>query len=150
MIPDDITNSPADKLAYLKDCVQESHDYFKANIDRFNEFQTFVYSTALTASDIAKLQVLQKPAIEFNILEAYISRQMGEFSEHEPGLTVSIADSVLPSNMDPQLAMTVDVIEGHTRDIINKATNDGFEEKIYRDLLFDWAHGTSKPRRRGS
>ena len=135
MIPDDITNSPADKLAYLKDCVQESHDYFKANIDRFNEFQTFVYSTALTASDIAKLQVLQKPAIEFNILEAYISRQMGEFSEHEPGLTVSIADSVLPSNMDPQLAMTVDVIEGHTRDIINKATNDGFEEKIYRDLL---------------
>ena len=135
MIPDDITDSKADKLAYLKDCVRESHDYFKNNIDRFNEFQTFVYSTALTASDIAKLQVLQKPAIEFNILEAYISRQMGEFAEHEPGLAVSLADSVLPSHVDQQLAMTIDVVEGHTRDIINQATNDGFEEKIYKDLL---------------
>ena len=136
MIPDDIidTDSEQDKLAYLKGCVEESHGYFKNNIDRFNEFQTFVYSTALTASDIAKLQVLQKPAIEFNILEAYISRQMGEFSEHEPGLTVSMADSVLPS-MDKQLSKTIDVVEGHTRDIINQATNDGFEEKIYKDLL---------------
>lgn len=134
MIPDDIIKSEEDKLAYLKDCVKESHDYFKNNIDRFNEFQTFVYSTALTPSDISKLQVLQKPAIEFNILEAYISRQMGEFSEHEPGLTVSMADSVLPS-MDKQLSKTIDVVEGHTRDIINQATNDGFEEKIYKDLL---------------
>lgn len=131
----DITEEKKDKLAYLKKCVEESYYYFQHNQDRFNEFSQFIYSSSLTQSDISKLQILQKPAIEFNILEAYISRQMGEFAEHEPGLTVSLSDSVLPSSLNKQLAATVDVVEGHCRDIISQATNDGFEDKIYRDLL---------------
>ena len=131
-----LDNDPKkDKLKYLRDCVEESYAYAKDNYDRFNQFQEFIYSTALTQSDMTKLQALKKPQIEFNILEAYISRQMGEFAEHEPGLAVSLADSVSPSALTPSLAQTIDVIEGHTRDTIRQAENDGLQEKIYKDLM---------------
>lgn len=131
----EIDEPKLDKLTFLKACVSESYFYFKDNCDRFNYFQEFIYSTALSPSDISKLQILQKPTIEFNVLESYISRQMGEFADHEPGLAVSVADSVFPQNINKKLSQTIDVVEGHTREIISQVTNDGFEDKIYKDLL---------------
>ena len=47
--------------------------------------------------------------LEFNILEAYVSRLLGEFSKQEPSIEVSAEN---PENADPQ---TIEVVEQHMR-----------------------------------
>jgi hypothetical protein len=84
-----------DKLEYLKGCVKNSHDYWKENSERYNHFMNFVFSSNLSNDDVTKLNSLKKPTIEFNVIEAFISRLRGELAEHEPELQIGIADGVL-------------------------------------------------------
>ena len=123
------------RLKELKDNVVESYQYFEPNFKRYNDFMRFVFSTALTNDAVAKLQTLQKPTIEFGSLETYVSHQRGEFAEHEPGLSVSLADGVLPEDVTPELVKEIEVVEAHTRETIESAENDGFQDDVYDDLL---------------
>ncbi len=75
------------------------------------------------------LQQLNRPVVEFNILEAYISRLLGEFSKHEPGIEVSPAEGV------PVDQQVLDVVEGHLRAILHAADKNSFSYEIYKDLL---------------
>lgn len=132
---DEIAQSHRDKLQYLKDCVEQSYMYFYDNIKRYKEFMRFTFATSLTPDDTAKLNALQKPSIEFNVLEAFVSRLRGEFSQHEPDLSVRAADGVSTQHLDEKFIQTMRVIEGHLREIFFDAANDSFEYNIYSDIL---------------
>lgn len=119
-----------DQLESIKSNVEQSYEYFRPNYDRFHEFKRFVYKTTLSEEDLAVLSTLEKPQIEFNVMEAYISRLRGEFSRMEPGFVVRAQDGF--DLVDPKL---IEVLEAHFRSIINQADNESFSYDIYTDLL---------------
>jgi len=121
--------APQDDLCRIKKHVENAYEYFRENYDRYHKFRRFIFDTSLTDDDLDALRSTGKPQIEFNILEAYISRLRGEFSKQEPSISVRSIDG---QQSNPQLITTV---EGHMRSILFDANNDSFEYEIYTDLL---------------
>lgn len=118
------------QLEQIKSNVEQAYDYFRPNYERYHEFKRFVYKTTLTDDDLSVLSSLEKPQIEFNVMEAYISRLRGEFSRMEPGFIVRAQDGI--ELVDPKL---IEVLEAHFRSIIGQADNESFSYDIYTDLL---------------
>ena len=57
-----------EKLEKIKKLVENSYQNFIDNFNRYNLFTKFVFKTSLTTDDITKLDILNKPPLEFNIL----------------------------------------------------------------------------------
>lgn len=119
------------ELKRLKANVEMSRQYFQENYDRFNEFRKFVFETTLSDDDITNLQDIQKPILEFNILEPYISRLCGEFSKQEPQIEV-FASHDTPFPVDVQ---TVNVVDGIFRIIMDEAKKEGDTYEVFKDLM---------------
>jgi hypothetical protein len=117
------------QLERIKTSIRRSHDYFKPNYDRYNKFRSFVFDTSLTNDEVTLLQTLSKPQIEFNVLEAYISRLLGEFSKQEPDIEVNADDQ---ATADP---MTIKVVEQHLRHTLTDPCNHHTKYEVYKDLL---------------
>lgn len=117
------------QLERIKDNVRRAHDYFKPNYDRYNDFRRFVFDTSLSPDDITLLTNLGRPQLEFNTLEAYISRLLGEFSKQEPDIEVSADDQ---DQADP---MTIKVVEQHLRHTLTDAKNHHTRYEVYKDIL---------------
>ena len=131
-----VTKSQHEELKELKEMVEQSCKYFEKNNKRFNEFKKFVFDTSLSESDITKLRALNKPPLEFNTLEAYISRLLGEFAEHEPQLSVKASDGAPVSIKESEaLIKTIEVIEAHLREVFLDSTNDNLSWTLYNDML---------------
>ncbi len=116
-------------LARIKGNVEKAYLYFKPNYDLFNAFRKLVFDTSLDSETVALLKTLKKPQIEFNVLEAYISRLRGEFSKQEPSIEVMAGDD------QPVDVKTIEVVQGHCKHIINEANKDGCEYHVYTDTL---------------
>lgn len=118
-----------DSLERIKKNVRSAHDYFKPNYDRYNEFRRFVFETSLSEDDINLLTSLSKPQLEFNVLEAFISRLLGEFSKQEPSVIVGAQDQ---SQADPS---TIKLVEQHLRHVLCDSENHDVAYEVYKDLL---------------
>ena len=116
-------------LVRIRKNVSTAYVYFKDNYVRYHDFRKYVFRESVNESQKAMLQQLHRPVVEFNILEAYISRLLGEFSKQEPSVVV-MADDL--SKVDAQ---TIDIAEGHLRHIIFDANKNGCEYQVYSDLL---------------
>lgn len=114
----------------IKQSVEQAYTYFRPNYERYHQFMRFVYKSTLTEDDLSVLATLGKPQIEFNMMEAYISRLRGEFSRMEPGFVVRAQDGF--DEIDPKL---IDILEAHFRAILNDSDNKGFSYDVYTDLL---------------
>lgn len=125
----DVAQSYQDELPRIKKNIESAYEYFRQNYDRFNEFRKFVFQTSMSDDDIALLKEVQKPQLEFNILEAYVSRLRGEFAKQEPSISVRAADgSMVDLN-------TINLVESHMRSVLCDANNDMMEYDVYTDLL---------------
>lgn len=135
----DIAKKHTDRLKELKKSVEEAQQYFRENVNRYERFTSFVFDSSLTnnenGNDDATLADRGMPTIEFNILEAYISRLRGEFAKQQPSLTVRAADGVPLSMLNKQFTATLEVVEAHLRAIFFDGSNDMLEYNIYSDLL---------------
>lgn len=125
-----IARKHTSQLEKIKNSVEQSYTYFRPNYERYHQFMRFVYKSTLTEDDIAVLATLGRPQIEFNMMEAYISRLRGEFSRMEPGFVVRAQDGF--DMVDPKL---IDILEAHFRSILVDSDNDGFSYDVYTDLL---------------
>ena len=125
-----IAKKYTDELDNLKDFVEMSYQYFEENYNRFYEFRKFIFQSSLSSDDISLLKTLDKPQIEFNILESYISRLRGEFSKQEPSIMVSKYDDA--TNVDPKL---ISFIEDHMRHMFYDANSEGAAGEIYLNQL---------------
>lgn len=117
------------QLERIKKTVRTSHDAFRPNYDRYNEFRRFVFESSLNADEMALLMQLGRPTLEFNVLEAYISRLLGEFSKQEPDIEVSADDE---SKADPNM---IRLIEAHLRHALLDQKNEHTRYEVYKDLL---------------
>lgn len=131
----DIAKKHTDRLKQLKKSVEESQEYFHDNVERYEKFMRFVFKSSLDGIEEATLADRGLPTIEFNILEAYISRLRGEFAKQQPALTVRAADGVPLSMLTPQFNQTLEVVEAHLRAVFFDGTNDMLQYNVYSDLL---------------
>jgi hypothetical protein len=118
------------ELERIKKNIEKSYEYFSPNYIRFNKFRKFVFKSTMTDSDLTLTDARNMPQMEFNICEAFISRQRGEFSKQQPSFSVSNADNSPEIDVELQ-----DFLEGHLRYILFEANNDSFEYNIYTDEL---------------
>ena len=125
----EVANRYQEQLERIKTNIRRSHDYFKPNYDRYNEFRRFVFESSLTNDEITLLMSRSMPQLEFNILEAYISRLLGEFSKQEPDIEVT------SDNEDQSDPMTIKVLEQHLRHTLCDAKNHHTKYEVYKDLL---------------
>lgn len=125
----DVAKKYQDALPRIKKNVENAHQYFRDNYNRYHEFRKFIFQTNLNETDKTLLATLQKPVLEFNVLEAYISRLRGEFSKQEPSLYVMPGDE---AEIDEAVIKTV---QGHLKHITNEADKNGFSYDVYTDML---------------
>src|SRR4249920_2532939 len=127
----ELARKHTERLPQLKEMVEASYLYFRKNSERYSEFMRFVFDTSLTSDDITKLISLGKPTLEFNVLEAMVSRLRGEFAKQEPGIMVRAADGVPIEKLTPDFIKMLDVIEAYLREIITDSSNDGLQYNVY-------------------
>lgn len=125
-----IAKKHTSQLDKIKQSVEQAYTNFRPNYERYHQFMRFVYKSTLTEDDIAVLSTLGRPEVEFNMMEAYLSRLRGEFSRMEPGFVVRAQDGF--NDIDPNL---LSILEAHFRSILNDSDNDGFSYDVYTDLL---------------
>lgn len=125
----DVAKRYQDNLARIKKKVRNAHDYFKHNYDRYNEFRKFVFQSSLTEDEITLLMSMNRPQLEFNVLEAYISRLLGEFSKQEPDIEVNAFDE---NKAD---SVTIKVVEQHLKHVFMDSNNEHTRYEVYKDLL---------------
>ena len=125
----DVAERHQTQLERIKTNVRRAYDYFKPNYDRYNEFRRFVFESSLRAEEITLLATISKPQLEFNVLEAYISRLLGEFSKQEPDIEVCADDQNTADTI------TIKVVEQHLRHTLTDAANHHTKYEVYKDLL---------------
>lgn len=130
-----LPRTDAEKLPVLKKYVENWHQYFKYNHQRWWDFTKFVCATNISSKERAALQALQKPPLQFNILEAQISRLCGEFAKHKPSFDIRAMDGAPVSMLTPEFTKTLDIIEGYLLGMFADNTSDSLKYKFYRDLL---------------
>jgi hypothetical protein len=122
-------NDSNDDLERIKKNISTSYLYFKENVKRYHEFRKFVFDTSINSNQLALLNQQSRPVIEFNILEAYISRLLGEFSKHEPSIEVT------PSEGVPVSKELIELVEGYIRHVVYEANKNSMSYEVYKDLL---------------
>jgi hypothetical protein len=103
------------ELERLKQNVDSSKKYFRENNSRYTNFRSFLFNTAITQADQGVADELDRPALEVNILETYVSHLMGEFTAQTPSPQVN------PIMNDPKLADQALIVEGHIRSIFESS-----------------------------
>lgn len=122
-------------LADIKKDIETSYKYFTENAKRFREFMIIVFKTALTDADKDNLHLIGKPPIEFPILEAYISRERGEFAKTQPQIEISAAEGLSIGRVDDSYIQLMKVLQGHTDEIIHEANANGFSDDMLNDTM---------------
>lgn len=131
----DISYKHTSRLGELKDMVETSWEYFNHNSKRFNEFMRFVFDTSLSNADKTKLGTLNKPTLEFNVLESIINNRRGEFSMHQPTISVHASDGVPLERFTPDYLKMIEVLESYLRNMISGPDKDNLGNKIMIDTL---------------
>lgn len=131
----EVSKKHQDRLPDIKKKIEEAEEYFRPNVRRYDKFTKFVFKSSMTDDEAAGLSSTGKPAIEFNILEALISRLRGEFAKQEPNLSVRASDGVPISMLTPDFTEMMSLIEAHLKCIFFDGTNDMFDYNVYSDLL---------------
>lgn len=124
-----VTRQASENLERIKKNISTSYLYFKENYRRYHDYRRYVFKETVNEQQKALLNKLHKPVIEFNIVEAYISRLLGEFAKHEPSIEASPAEGV------PVPWQVIEIVEGHFRSILHQANKDSFSYETYKDCL---------------
>lgn len=125
----DVAKRHQAKLDQMKDLVKKGHDYFKSNYERYNRFRKFIFESSLTPDEISLLDSIGRPQLEFNVLEAYLSRLIGEFYKQEPDIEVSARDAM---SADP---LIIQMVEQHLRHFFGDDNNEHTRFEAYKQIL---------------
>lgn len=125
-----VKKSALDSFDLIRKDIEGGHLYFKKNYKIFNDFLRFVFKSSLTPADRSVNQELQKPNMEFNILEAFISRLCGEFSKMDPAFSVRAKEGVKLIN-----PAVIELVEAHLKAAFCGGDKNSLSYHLYRDIL---------------
>lgn len=126
----DVAKKYQDNLPRIKDNVANAYNYFEHNYKIWHEWHSFVNITTIGQRERQALERLNKPLLEFNIIEAYISRLQGEFSKQLPAIAVNGATG---KKVDPNI---LNIVESYIRHIEYEARAKGIANELYSDMLY--------------
>jgi hypothetical protein len=66
------------QLERIKENIDKWREFFQDNNTFWHDYKRFLYISSINVRDQKYLSRVRKPQLEFNILEAYVSRQKGE------------------------------------------------------------------------
>jgi len=113
-----------DDLARIKKEIEEAYKYFESNYKTLADDKRFLF-----LSTIKDTQETDLPPISCNLIQAYISRQRGEFGKCEPSIYVS-------SDYDNMVsARVLEILEGRYRHIERDASSHGVTDQVFTDGL---------------
>ena len=78
-----------DRLGEFKENINFAFCEMRDNNERFQQCKVKVFKTTLSTQQKDALMALNKPPLEFNMLNAPIDRLSGEYSKQMPSLEVS-------------------------------------------------------------
>ena len=125
-----IKKSALDSFDEIRSNIENGYLYFKKNYKIYNDFIRFVFKTSITVADREVNQELQKPNMEFNVLEAFISRLCGEFSKMDPAFSVRSKEGVTLINPD-----VIELVEAHLKAAFCSDDKTSLSYHLYRDIL---------------
>lgn len=102
---------------------------FKKNNDRYHEYMMFTFETSLTQDETNVLNSLDRPVIEFNMMNAPVDRLCGEYYKQEPSIEVHPKAG---KKVDPRLLA---FLEGYFRHILDDAQQENTQYLVYREQL---------------
>lgn len=117
------------KLKSIKRDVKSSWDNFRHNYDLFNKFKMFLYKSNWTENQRAGLNSVGKPDMEFNVLQSFVDRLLGEFSKQEPSIEIS------SDEIDQLEVMIIKTLEQHADHVVNGDEATEMKFSIWKDLL---------------
>lgn len=125
-----IKKSALSEFTSIKKDIEKGYNYFQNNYKMYNDFIRFVFKSSITPAAAAANKELDIPSLEFNILEAYISRLCGEFSKMDPAFSIRAKEGV--KLIDPRV---IEVVEAHTKAAFIGGDKRSLSYHLYRDLL---------------
>lgn len=119
------------ELPDLKKFADEWQLYFSENNKRYHLFNKFLFKSTLTQDEVNNLIDLQVPVLEFNMLETYVSRLLGEFVKQEPASEIESGhDYPLPVDVT-----TIQTVDGFVRNTWDEAKRTGQTSHAYKNVL---------------
>ena len=128
-----LTDDEGTKLKYFKDCVDDWEQYWQENNARYINTIYFVGVSTLPKQADTKLDQMNRPPMQFNGLEPYGAKLMGEFADNEPSIEVQAAEGIMA---DAQLVATEECLEAHFRHDFQHCNNDNAGYKVMKDLYY--------------
>ena len=125
------------RLKRIKKNIENSYEGFRGNYERYTRFRNFIFVTTMGDSGKNVNNELLRNSLEFNVLEAYLSRLCGEFAKHEPSISIASSDDYHPETPEEKKlqAEQIRVLEGFMRYTLSESNKMGMEYNIYRDTL---------------
>lgn len=120
----------ANSFEEIRGDIEKGFLYFQKNYKIFNEYIRFVFKSSLSMADRSVNMELDKPNMEFNILEAFISRLCGEFSKMDAAFTVRGKEGV--KMIDPNI---IELVEAHLKAAFGGGNTSNLSYHLYRNIL---------------
>lgn len=125
-----IKKSATNSFDMIRKDIEHGYLYFKNNYATYNAFIRFVFKSSMSPAAKSVNQELDKNSLEFNILEAFISRLCGEFSKMDPAFSVRAKEGV--KLIDPEV---IALVEAHLKAAFLGGDKSSLSYRLYRDLL---------------
>jgi len=126
-----------EELKRIKKNIENSYQGFCDNYESFTKWRNFIFVDTLSDGNKSVNNQIQRPNVQVNLLEAYLSRLCGEISKNEPCPAISSSDDYMPKNdQDKQIQdKQIDVLEGYARHLLQEANKSGLEFNLLRDTF---------------
>jgi hypothetical protein len=125
------------ELKRIKKNVENSYMGYKSNYERYTRFRNFVFVTSMNDGQKAVNNELQRPSLEFNVTEAYLSRLIGELAGSELSLKLTSSPDYAPTSLEEKetQAKLIETLVGYSRHIIFEANRKGTQFETLRDTI---------------
>ena len=125
------------ELHRIKQNIENAYQGFEDNYETYTRWRNFIFVDTLSDGSKSVNNQIQRPNVQFNIIEAYLSRLVGEVSKNEPCPTISSSDDYVPENEQQAQIQTqqIEVLEGYARHLLQEANKSGFQSFVLRDTF---------------
>jgi len=113
----------------IKKDIESSFTFFNENIKNHKKNMRFSFKETITDMERSRLSVVNKPDIEVNYVQAYLSRFLGEFKMLSPSVAVRGNGSGDEVNVKQ-----VEIVQGHIQFIIEQFQKSGISMDVFREL----------------
>ena len=117
------------KLESIKKKVQDFENYFRKNRKSYEKDREFLYESTLDSDDRQRLERMGKPVVNVNVVQPYVDRLVGEFTEQAPTISVKSLHANMVSVQQEE------IVEGYLRSILSSSESQQVFSEVMGEML---------------